>query len=580
MPIETPASGSGWLLEPTRGDRPFRKGDLVMDGWEIVRRIGKGGFSTVYRISKNMMNAAFESALKVITIPQEDDFAENQRELGFSDRQISASIRNQVEMAAMEVRAMISLAAHPAVVRIEDFSAVQYEDTGNWEIFIRMELLTSLTDWVKANPVTQEIVRGIGISIADLLRYGETQHVLHHDIKPDNLFMNSLNMCKLGDFGLVRMLSAATTTHSKGAGTEAFIAPEVSRGENYDIRSDVYSLGLVLYWMLNGHHLPFSEGERFERAMARRMSGEAIPPVPGVDPRLMRAVLKACAFRPEDRFDGGEAFCEALRKIGPLDGEKEKQEEKPDEPPRPPADEARDAWKDYYFQYDAAFGVTITRYKGAGGAVKVPAVLGGHPVRAIGSSAFADCLSVRSVTFPEGLAEIGDYAFFRSGLQRVVIPATVSSVGRGAFDSCHNLTEAVLPDGLLSIASSTFNACTALRQIRIPNTVTFIGTCAFANSGLEEIRTPSATKRIENRAFFGCRQLRRVILDRGLTRIGSYAFSRCTALEVLMIPATVTEVGVRSFHGDAKLTVTVAGNLYVENLCRVNGIRCQRIPGV
>ena len=66
MGIEASASDSGWLLEPSRGPRPFRKGDFVMDSWEIVRRIGKGGYGTVFEVRKNMMNASFDSAMKVI----------------------------------------------------------------------------------------------------------------------------------------------------------------------------------------------------------------------------------------------------------------------------------------------------------------------------------------------------------------------------------------------------------------------------------------------------------------------------------------------------------------------------------
>ncbi len=585
MGIEASASDSGWLLEPSRGPRPFRKGDFAMDSWEIVRRIGKGGYGTVFEVRKNMMNASFDSAMKVIAIPQEEDYAESQRSLGFSDRQITASIRNQVELAAMEIRAMISLSAHPAVVRIEDFSAVQYEDTGSWEIFIRMELLTSLTEWVRKNRVSQETVRQIGMTIADLLRYGESRHVLHHDIKPDNLFMNSLDMCKLGDFGLVRTLDAGASTRTRGAGTDAFIAPEVARREPYDVRSDVYSLGLVLYWLLNGQRMPFADAESYEKAIGRRLRGQAIPAVPGIDERLMRAVLRACAFRPEDRFAGGEALRDALRSMGsmpqtsvggarrePPPGEKPHAE-----PSSGAAEKPQSAETDFDYRYDPGTGVTITRYRGAGGAVTIPAMLGGRRVRVIGSSAFADCTTVRSVVFPNGLAAIGDFAFYRSGLQRVAIPQTVTSLGRGVFDNCVSLTMAVLPMGLTSITSSAFNACTALREIAIPPTVNSIGTYAFANSGLEEVTVPSAAARIDNRAFFGCQRLRKVTLKSGVRQIGSYAFSRCSALTDLTIPASVADIGVRAFHGCRALDVAVADNAYAEGVCRQNGVRWHRV---
>ena len=316
------------LTEPSRGPRPFRPGDPVMDSWEIVRRIGAGGYGTVYEIRKNHMGVETRSALKVIPIPKEADYVESLKALGSSNHQIETELRKQVSRGVAEVETMRRLIDHPAVVRCEDFSVVQYEDDGSWDIFIRMELLTPLTSWLDTHPITEDLVREIGITFADLIEYCCGQRILHRDIKPSNMFMNSINKVKLGDFGLSRTLSMGSSTHSHGVGTDAFMAPEVASDQHYDQKADVYSLGLVLYWILNGRKLPFvDESASYTQAVMTRLSGKPLPYIKGIENGLMDTVLKACAFRQEDRFMNGQDLKKALQEItaNPKDQKKEAQ---------------------------------------------------------------------------------------------------------------------------------------------------------------------------------------------------------------------------------------------------------------
>ena len=306
-------SQMSWAIESARGFRPFRPGDTVMDSWEIVRLIGEGGYGTVYEVCKNRFGVDTHCAMKVIPIPHEKNYVESLRSIGSSDAQIQTELRNQVVRGVSEVKTMHRLIDHPAVVRCEDFNVIQYEDDGSWEIFIRMELLTPLKAWMDKHPVTEAKVRKIGITMADLLQYCGEQKIMHRDIKPGNLFMNSLGNCKLGDFGLARTLSTGSSTHSHGVGTDAFMAPEVAANQHYDTRADQYSLGLVLYWMLNGGYLPFmNDGMPYTQAVMTRLTGRPLPRIAGVEDGLMNAVLKACAYRPEDRFATGYELKNAL----------------------------------------------------------------------------------------------------------------------------------------------------------------------------------------------------------------------------------------------------------------------------
>lgn len=116
---------------------------------------------------------------------------------------------------------------------------------------------------------------------------------------------------------------------------------------------------------------------------------------------------------------------------------------------------------------------TITKYKGAGGTVEIPATLGGYPVTGIGMHAFAEYTSLKSVSMPESMTWIGNGAFAGcTGLESVALPAGLKSIGENVFYSCTSLTSVVIPDKVTSIASLAFFGCLKLESITIPASVT------------------------------------------------------------------------------------------------------------
>ena len=126
------------------------------------------------------------------------------------------------------------------------------------------------------------------------------------------------------------------------------------------------------------------------------------------------------------------------------------------------------------FEYGVDNGTaTITKYKGAGGTVEIPATLGGYPVTAIGMQAFVECASLKSVSMPESVTSIGNSAFAGcTGLESVELPAGLKSIGENAFYSCTSLISVVIPDKVTSIASLAFFGCLKLESITIPAGVT------------------------------------------------------------------------------------------------------------
>ena len=126
------------------------------------------------------------------------------------------------------------------------------------------------------------------------------------------------------------------------------------------------------------------------------------------------------------------------------------------------------------FEYSVDNGTAaITKYKGAGGAVEIPATLGGYPVKAMGMHAFVECTSLKSVSMPESVTSIGNSAFIGcTGLESVKLPAGLKSIGENVFYSCTSLTSVVVPDKVTSIESLAFFGCLNLESITISASVT------------------------------------------------------------------------------------------------------------
>lgn len=145
--------------------------------------------------------------------------------------------------------------------------------------------------------------------------------IIHRDIKPENIFISDAGNFKLGDFGIARTVEKTTSGLSK-KGTYTYMAPEVYKGEPYGPTVDLYSLGLVLYRLLNGNRTPFlpaapapiTYADR-ENALAKRFSGASLPPPANAQGWLSKIVLKACAYAPGKRYSQPEQMRQDLEAV-------------------------------------------------------------------------------------------------------------------------------------------------------------------------------------------------------------------------------------------------------------------------
>ena len=294
---------------------------LQYGDWSIVRELGKGSFGTVYEIEKWEFGYVYRAALKVIHIPQGTADVEQVRSLGMSEKDITEYYQDIVEDCIREIVLMSQMQGHTNVVNYQAHEVRRQENGVGWDILIQMELLTPLNQYMASHGMTRKDVVTLGISVCKALERCQKLGIIHRDIKPANIFVSDQGDFKLGDFGIARTAERTMSGMSR-KGTYTYMAPEVYQGKAYNHRVDIYSLGLVLYRLLNNNREPFlppyPQKIRYqdqEQAMIRRMRGDRLPPPGEERGKLAEIVLKACSFAPKDRYASPKEMREELEEL-------------------------------------------------------------------------------------------------------------------------------------------------------------------------------------------------------------------------------------------------------------------------
>lgn len=296
----------------------YKKFEPIDGKWWIVKELGSGAFGTVFEVERRDFSQA-KSALKVITIPSSPNEVNSYREDNYDldEKSISSYFYGFVEEFTDEFKLMSKLRGNSNIVSIEDYDVVEHKDEIGWDIFIRMELLTPMNKYFRDHELSQRDIIKLGIDICKALEVCQKYKIIHRDIKPSNIFVSDTGEFKLGDFGIARTLEKTSSGLSK-KGTYTYMAPEVHVGGEYGSNVDIYSLGIVMYKLLNNNFEPFRTQRTHndeEEALTRRLKGEKIPKPANADGRLAEIVLKACSFNPKERYESPLRMREELENI-------------------------------------------------------------------------------------------------------------------------------------------------------------------------------------------------------------------------------------------------------------------------
>lgn len=268
---------------------------LLAGRYELIEKIGDGGMAVVYKAKDRLLNRYV--AVKILR----PEFTR--------DAQFIESFRKESQAAAG--------LQHPNIVNVYDVGK-----EGNI-YFIVMELIDGrpLSDIIEENgPLDYRNVIEIGKQVAAALSLAHKNHIIHRDVKPHNIMITKDGVAKLADFGIAKAISSSTIVNKDEGGqvmgSVHYFSPEQARGKYVDEKSDVYSLGIVLYEMLTGE-VPFDGDNPVEIALMH-INEDIKPPsqiIDNVPPALEKIILKATDKYQTNRYENAELMFEDLNNV-------------------------------------------------------------------------------------------------------------------------------------------------------------------------------------------------------------------------------------------------------------------------
>jgi serine/threonine protein kinase len=263
-------------------------GELIAGRYELEELVGSGGMSNVFRAHDRLLERTV--ALKILheQYTRDEDYVERFRR---------------------EARAVAQL-THPNIVTVID----RGEQDGRQFIVFEYVDGQNLKELSAGGPLDPREGIRLALQVAHALAFAHARGLVHRDVKPQNVLLNDDGQAKVTDFGIARSLDVHGVTQTGTVlGTSDYIAPEQARGQKVDPKTDIYSLGAVLYELLTGE-VPFA-GDSFV-AVAMRHVSEPPPSVlvhrPDCPVRLDLAIQRAMAKDPADRFASMDDFCAEL----------------------------------------------------------------------------------------------------------------------------------------------------------------------------------------------------------------------------------------------------------------------------
>jgi diguanylate cyclase (GGDEF)-like protein len=261
--------------------------------YEILEELGRGAMGVVYRANDPVIGR--QVAIKTINLHNLDPQAREEYEARFHQEAKAAGCLN-----------------HPNIVTIYDLG-----ESGD-DVYIAMELLEGRQlhdDSSELRPLRTEDALDIAIQVADGLSYAHRNGIVHRDIKPSNIMLMPGNRAKIADFGIAQIEAPLMTTRTGVIlGSPLYMSPEQILASSIDARSDIFSLGIVLYQMLTGRR-PF-EGDDANTVLYSIVNEH--PPMPsslnpGVPDSLEAIIFKCLAKRPQDRYQDAAELAQDLR---------------------------------------------------------------------------------------------------------------------------------------------------------------------------------------------------------------------------------------------------------------------------
>lgn len=289
-------------------------------GYTVSEMLGSGAFGTVYKAVKTNPAGQYVRALKHITIPTEKQYNSVLNSMGGDVSKADNYFSEMLKGIVSEINILNDLSENGVehIVRYYENDIEVVDSPRRYDIYILMEYLTPLEDYIQGNNFSVNDVVSLGADVLRGLRACHECGVIHRDIKDDNIFVSGKGVYKIGDFGVSKVLKDSSRAESL-KGTPNFLAPEVYLGkEGYTKSVDLYSLGIVLYRLLNFGRNPFLPhfpnqyyAQDEDSAFEERMSGKT-PDLPSLGGEKIGNLIIKAISNSSVRYQTAEEFLAAL----------------------------------------------------------------------------------------------------------------------------------------------------------------------------------------------------------------------------------------------------------------------------
>ena len=289
--------------------------------WRVEELIEQGNYSKVYRVCKEEWGRRYISTVKFMSFSVGSSDIKEAQIIGIDAAVMPEYFKSLVGSIQNEIELMYKLRGNSNIVTYEDHGIYEKKDNSGWDVLIRMEFLEPLPDFIEGHKLDRFKAVKLGIDICKALEACVREDIIHRDIRDSSIFISPKGEFKLGNFCMAKEFSQVRRP-ALAIPSPLYMAPELYKEQGYDFSADIYSLGIVMYKLLNKGRLPFLplppntiSVDDTERSIADRMTGKELILPADAGENLGAIVLKACSYDKRDRYKSPYEFRQKLERF-------------------------------------------------------------------------------------------------------------------------------------------------------------------------------------------------------------------------------------------------------------------------
>ena len=285
----------------------------LLSNMEVVECLSVRGAAAVYIVKSTKSGQTY--ILKHISVPESQKQVDALMFTGAAATTEDAQkyYEQVVSDYQTELTTLEALSASPNLDCFRSYQIAPKEDGVGYDMYLLAEHRKTLVDYLADNAMTKLCAVNLAMDLCSALIDLRNAGLIHRDVKPSNIYLNAQGHFLLGDLGIAKIDDLKYCTMPESM-LSSYSAPELfSLLGTIEPTTDIYSVGLILYRIFNGNHAPFEdENTSAKAADRRRVTGEALPVPMYADYEISEIILKACAFKPEDRYQTPQELKDAL----------------------------------------------------------------------------------------------------------------------------------------------------------------------------------------------------------------------------------------------------------------------------